>query len=1000
MLKQVPIWLLFMLPFAAFSQEKVVTGTVTDSKDGSPIPGISITVSGTKRGTVTGTDGTFKIGVLSTSTRLSFSGAGFTTQDINIAGKTSVTVSLVSAASTSLNDVVVIGYGTSRRKDLTGSVASLNTKTFNQGVITAPDQLLQSKIPGLEVTSNSGAPGSASTIKIRGNNSIRSNANPLYVVDGVPLDGRTARPSADLGANGLGFGTTPDDNPLLYIDPNTIAQIDVLKDASSAAIYGSRGANGVIVITTKKGGTGTPKLEVRATWGVADYMKKFKVLTASQFRSELHTYKLDTISNNTNPYDHGSTVDALNDISQNKLAQNYSLAMSGGTENGHYRASFLASNTPGLLKKTALDKYLATFTGQYKFLDNKLSIDFSLIAGHVTENATNVSNTAGSQGNLISSALNWNPTQAYKTSNGLYNLNVNSVVNPLALQDAFSDVANQTQILANISAGYKITKDLDYKFLYAINNGVGSRNINIEGFLTGLTNLSGLGYAVMANAAITSQTFTHTLNYHHDIAKDLSLNAVVGYEYWKTDYSSSNVAGSGFNTNLDQANRISIPYTSIFQNAKTQFPVFTGVDPTVELQSYFGRVTLNYLDRYILTGTVRQDGSSKFGANNRYGTFPSVGGRWILSNESFMKGQKLFNNLAIRGSWGITGSQDYPAGASQEQFGLTAYNQAGQSIVANPSLKWEKTTSSNVGLDYALLKGKIYGSIDYYYKNTSNIIYQATAIQPAPSSVYYINLPANIINSGVEFAVGATVIDKKDFSWDLNFNISYNHNVVKNFLDVNTGKPIQILTGQINGQGVSGTLGEIIANNQPVDAFYLKTFGGFTAAGAQIISTNPTFAGDPNPHTLLGFGSTLRYQKFTLNFAAGGAMGYMIYNNTATSVTNISNFASGRNIGASLIGSPEALSSGAAASTRYLENGNYIKLRNATVRYDLGNAGKYVKGVSVFVSGTNLFVITKFTGFDPEVNIDKGSNNYPSRSIEYIPYPTPRTFTLGVNFSL
>ncbi len=1000
MLRQLPIWLLFVLPFAAFSQDKVVTGKVTDSKDGSPIAGISVSVSGTKRGTVTGADGSFKIGLPPGSSKLTFSGASFEKQEVNVGGQTEITVAMVAAANTQLDQVVVIGYGTARKKDLTGSVASLTPKSFNQGAINAPDQLLQNKIPGLEVTSNSGAPGSASTVKIRGNNSIRNSANPLYVVDGVPLDGRTARPSADLGANGLGFGTTPDDNPLLYIDPNTIAQIDVLKDASSSAIYGSRGANGVIVITTKKGGSGAPKLEVGSSIGIAGYMKKYGILSPSQFRSEIKTYHLDTLSNNTNPYDHGSSVDALDAISQNKISQNYSLAMSGGSETGHYRASFLASSTPGLLKKTSLDKYLATFNGQYKFLDNKLSLDFSFIAGHVLENATNVSNTAGSQGNLISAALNWNPTQAFRAANGQYNLNVNSVVNPLALQDAFSDAAIQDQILGNISLGYKLTKNLDYKFLYAINNGVGSRLINVEGFLTGLTNLSGLGYAVKANAAITSQTFTHTLNYRVDISKDFSMTALVGYEYWKTNYSSSNIAGTGFNTNLDQTQRIPIPYTSIFQNAKVQYPNFTSVDPTVELQSYFARVGFNYNDRYLITATLRDDGSSKFGANNKYGLFPSVGARWVLNNESFMKGSKVFNQLALRGSWGITGSQDYPAGASQEQFGLTAYNQAGQTIVANPSLKWEKTTSTNFGVDVSVLKGRISGSIDYYYKNTSNLIYQATAIQPAPSSVYYINLPANLINQGVEFAINAGIVDKKDFGWDANFNIAYNKNILKNFYDLNTGKALSIQTGSVSGQGVSGTLAQIITNDQPVDEFYLKKFNGFAADGSQKIDANPSYAGDPNPHVLIGFGTSFRYKKLSLAINAGGATGFMILNNTAISVTNISNLSSGRNIGSDLIGSPEALSSGAAASTRYLESGDYIKLRNATLRYAVGNVGKYVKGLSVFASGTNLFVITKFKGFDPEVNVDKSNNGYPSRSIEYIPYPTPRTFTLGLNFSL
>ncbi|MBS1566814.1 MAG: SusC/RagA family TonB-linked outer membrane protein, partial [Bacteroidetes bacterium] len=254
--------------------------------------------------------------------------------------------------------------------------------------------------------------------------------------------------------------------------------------------------------------------------------------------------------------------------------------------------------------------------------------------------------------------------------------------------------------------------------------------------------------------------------------------------------------------------------------------------------------------------------------------------------------------------------------------------------------------------------------------------------------------------SGVEFAVTYMPIQNKDVSWEVSANIAYNKNMLKNFKDVNTGRDIVILTGQINGQGVSGTLGQIITNNKPVNEFYLKKFQGFDQNKAQIIDANPSFAGDPNPHVLAGFSSNLRYKKVALGLNFGGAFGYMIYNNTATSVTNINGLTSGRNVDKNALNSGEALSNGAAASTRFLEKGDYMKLRNATISYNVGNAGKYVRNLNFFVSATNVFVITKFSGFDPEVNIDKNNNNYPSRSIEYIPYPTGRTFLFGVNFQL
>ncbi|WP_431214623.1 TonB-dependent receptor domain-containing protein [Puia sp. P3] len=376
-----------------------------------------------------------------------------------------------------------------------------------------------------------------------------------------------------------------------------------------------------------------------------------------------------------------------------------------------------------------------------------------------------LSNTAGAGGNLMSYALNWNPTKALRNGNG-YSLAANSfsATNPLAVLDGFSDVADVNVFLGNISATVNIIKGLDYKFLYAINHGSGGRRTNMDGWVDNLKGVSGAGFAAINTTVLTSQTFTHTLNYRTDLTEDLKLDAVAGYEYWKTDFSNDASAATGFNTNVDFNNRVGVKYTEFMQNAKTQFPMSTIEDPRTEIQSYFGRVTLNLRDKYYLTGTIRADGSNKFGSNNKYGYFPSVGAKWNISNEDFMKNSEVFNNLGFRASWGITGNREFPAGAALEQFSSSAYNSIGQTNVANPDLKWEKTTSINLGLDYGLLRGRIYGAIDYYHKNTTDLLFQSTAIQPAPASIYFINLPAHLINSGVEFSIGAAVVQQKDFS--------------------------------------------------------------------------------------------------------------------------------------------------------------------------------------------------------------------------------------------
>ncbi|HCL82749.1 MAG TPA: SusC/RagA family TonB-linked outer membrane protein [Chitinophagaceae bacterium] len=981
----------------AFSQTKVITGTITDDK-GAPIQGASVAVKGAKGGTTTDASGAFTLTVAQAAKSLVISSVGFNQQEISIANQSTVNVSLVSAAQ-SLNDVVVIGYGTVRRKDATGSLTTVSSKEFNQGVITSPDQLLQNKVSGLEVTSNSGQPGAATTVRIRGNSSVRGVGNPLYVIDGVILDGRDARPSLNLGIGG--FGQTPDANPLLYINPYDIQDITILKDASSTAIYGSRGADGVIVMTTKTGSSGAVKLEANASVGFnVGYMKKYDILSHGQFLSALNKYSLDTLTGSSN-LNKGSSVDPMKDITQSNPIQNYAVALSGGNDNGKFRASFLASSTPGLIQGNRLNKYIGSFSGNYKFFDKRLSIDFNVIDGYDAENIVLASNTAGSQGNLISSALQWNPTSPYYNPDGSF-LNLgNGTPNPMMLLKAYNDVANVNTVLGNISASFKILDNLVYKFQYSINQSDGVRNTNIDGFVRGLNPIDGNGLGIISSAGLTSQTFDHTLTYNTNLMPDLKFTALGGFEYWKSNFNNSNFGAQTFDFNLNELTLGSAHYTDILQDGKTLIPPVVFKDITTEVQSYFARVDFNYKDKYYLTGTFRADGSSKFGANNKYGYFPSVGAKWNIANEDFMKDNSLFSGLSLRATWGITGSQDFPAGASIDQYSYFSYGSAGQVNAGNPDLKWESTTQYDFGLDFQLFKGKFYGTLDYYNKDKTNILFQGIVIQPAPANatVWY-NLPGHLINKGFEVSLGANIIDHKDFSWDLSVNFATNSNLMTDFFNPGSDQPIVIHTGQINGQGVSGTLGQVITNNQPIDEYYLKPFGGFDQKGNQIIGANPEFAGNPNPTNLFGVTTTLRYKKLSLVINGGGASGFLIYNNTATSVTNISGIAQGRNIDLQAYNSAEQPSSGVGASSRFLEDGSYFKLRNASLNYTIGNIGNYIKNLSVYVSGTNLFVITGFSGFDPEVNIDKSNAGYPSSSIEYIPYPTPRSVVFGVNFSL
>jgi TonB-dependent starch-binding outer membrane protein SusC len=984
-----PLLMTVIYSLNVYSQTKQIIGNIKDSK-GVGVVGASVVVKGSKGGTTTNAEGGFKLTVAESATTLTVSAIGYTPQDVDISVSNVVAVSLVESTG-SLNEVVVVGYGTARKKDLTGSVASVTTKEFNKGQINSPEQLLQGKVPGLQITNSSGQPGGLTVVKIRGNNSIRTGNTPLYVVDGVILDGRSPRPSFAPS----GVGTTPASDPLTFINPNEIQEVQVLKDASASAIYGSRGANGVILITTKKGALGPAKIEVNASAGFSDEMRKIDVLDAGGYRAAIAKYGAPNS-------DSGASVNVFDQILRKSFTQNYSIALSGGNENAKYRASFFAGDQDGIILKTNLKKYVGNFNGQYKFLDKKLGIDFNVTAANVGEHIAPISQDAGSNGNLISLGLIWNPTLALKRSNGTYNQeNPSGQVNPLALSDAYNDVTNITTVLGNVNAAYKFTDWLEYRFIYGLNYGTGNRKGEIQGWIKGTGgNADNSGAAAVLSNYLFSQTLTHTLNFNKQLTQDFNLNAVAGYEYWKTEYWGSNTYVYGFDYNLNQLNRTDVHYYDNMDDGK-RANLSTGSfrDPKVEIQSYFARAIVNYLDKYILTGTFRADGSSKFGSENRYAYFPSVAASWVISSEDFMKGNTIINTLKLRAGYGQTGNQEFPADAALDVYRYNSNASIATNHFGNKELKWETQESYNVGLDFSLLHNRLNGVIDYFYKKTKDPIFLAVVPQPTGAGgTQYKNLDgAYVRNSGVEIGLWGDIITGRDFNWSANANVTF----VKNrFVFPAAGSTPLALTGALHGQGTSGAFSEAIANDQPVDVYYLPQFQGYDKDGIGTYSVAPSYSGDPNPKAFVGFTTDISYKKWSLNLGTHGSFGNKLYNNTAMSVLNISNIIGGRNIASGLVSTSESPANPITTSTRFLESGNYFKLHSASIRYNFGNVGKYLKNLGVFISVNNVFVISKYKGFDPEVNVDKALNGIPSLGVDYIGYPTQRTFLGGLNFTL
>ncbi|MEL6676010.1 MAG: SusC/RagA family TonB-linked outer membrane protein [Bacteroidota bacterium] len=961
-------------------QAQTVSGTVTDADSGEPLVGATVLVQGTTVGEFTDSEGKFSLNVPEGGTNLVVSFLGYLEQVVPINGQTSLNISM-SGGALNLNEVVVVGYGTVKKKDVTGAVTSIKAEDFNGGIMTAADQLIQGKVSGVQIMNNSGQPGGGSTVRIRGNSSVRTGNQPLYVVDGVPLDGRTARP--DVGLPDL--GASPVANPLNFINPNDIASIDVLKDASAAAIYGARGANGVILITTKRGKTGAPSVSYSAAGGVSSILKKLDVLTGDEYRQTLSDYGLTG-------GDFGGSEDAMDAILQNGVTQNYNVSVNGGNDQGRYRVSAGYIDNEGIVKESGMKRYSASFNGSYKFLNDRLTIDMNLLASHTKEQIAPISNNAGFTGSLIGQALQWFPTRPLRLPNGDLDIELGSTtINPLAMLEAYDDNSNTTNILGSISPSFKITDDLTYKFLYSVNHGVGIRRSQIASWIN-VQNVEGRGWANFANNNLLSEQFTHTLNYNSDLTDAISLNAVIGYEFQRFDQRSMGISGQDFLTD-------EIEYNNILQNSSQgSRGLGSNASPTVELQSYFGRLNFNISDKYLLTATVRADGSSKFGANNKYGVFPSFAGAWNLHNEDFLV-DGPFDNLKLRVGWGQTGNQEFPAGAAQERyaFGNNGVFQ-GLENVANPDLKWETSTTLNIGLDFGLLGGRIYGSFDYFTKNTTDLLFNFETIQPAPAGRYWVNLPGEVINSGFEYLISAFIISEENLTWELGINGAFLQNSLENYDGPN------VLTGGLHGQGISGATVQRLESGQPLNSFYTRDWGGIGEDGFDILEDDGNtlfFLGDPNPDQLLGITTTLTAGDVSLNVNFNGAFGHVIYNNTLNTVLPIGNLNSGRNIAASLVnngGNQEAIANSIKSSDRYLEPGDYLKLTNATLSYNLGNVGDYLKNARVYVTGQNLLIFTQFTGFDPEVNVDKQVNGVPSFGIEYIPYPTARSIIVGVNF--
>jgi TonB-dependent starch-binding outer membrane protein SusC len=957
-----------------------ITGKVLAAENKEPLVGVSVRIDGTNKGVVTDVDGNFALSAPSDAT-LIFTFIGYETQKMVVNNQSVINVSLVSSSS-ALSELVVIGYGSAVKKDMTGAVKSLKSTDFNRGIINSPEQLLQGKVAGVNVTSASGEPGGLQGITIRGPGGVRTGSTPLFVLDGFALD------NASTG------GAT---NPLNFLNPQDIESIDVLKDASATAIYGSRGANGVILITTKKGKAGFSTMSVSSSYGISNLARPIAVFTADEFRNQVRAVggTLDDLKGNT---------DWQKEITRTAITQNHNLSFGGGADRLTYYASLGLQNQEGILKGNQLNRYTGRINVNQKLLNDKLSIDFNL-------NATSTKNERPPIGSMLGGAITLNPTfPAYndKGEPALYQ----SFTNPLISLKLEKDITFTNRIIGNISPSLTFAKGLVYKLNFGIDNATSSRDIQSlpnavplqDGRLTTIDTKN-------RNTLIENYlTYTMSKNSH-------DFTALVGHSYQKIF-----VQGRSYGINKFPSASVEPQYNPALGQDLTPVELKpSGFALENELQSFFGRANYQFKGKYLATATVRADGSSKFGANNKYGLFPSFSFGWRIGEEDFLK-NSFFSDLKLRAGWGRTGNQEIPSKITQALFTSQASATASYPLystgtfpagtsytrLANPDIQWENSTQTDFGLDFGLFKGAISGTLDVFNKESNNILLQVIPADPVqPATTTWSNVPnMTITNKGVELELMYHFGKNRDFKFDIGGNITLIDNVVKN-------SPYSVIpSGSASGSGLTSATINGYINNQPIGTFFLREYIGI---GADSLSTFTNVDSDPKstdkdrlalgsalPTTLYNLNGNVSYKGFDLAINFNGVSGNKIYDNTANSNFYKNKISKGVNTTAEAVLEPkESINNPAPVTSRYLKDGAFLRLNNMALGYTFlpksEGVKKWVSSVRLSITGQNLWVSTKYNGYDPEVNTDRTINGISSYGIDYLSYPKAKSLLFGLN---
>lgn len=982
---------LFLMNVSWAFAQLTVTGRV-QSKSGEPLIGVNVIEKGTTNGTVTDLDGNFSLRTEKGKT-LVFSYIGFVAQE-NVVKGTRMNVTLLEDTET-LDEVVVIGYGSMQRKDVTSSITSVKAEDLNVGVVTSPAQMLQGKVPGLTVA-NTSDPNGAASISLRGASSLRAGEamEPYYVIDGVP------------GAS------------LSLIAPDDIESIDVLRDASATAIYGSKAANGVIIVTTKKGNkNGHTNVSYSGYVAWDKTMNSLDMMTAEQLLDFANSNNIDL-----SPYydvNNPANTNWQDEVLRTGFSHNHNVSINGGNEKTNYSASINFMDRQGVVRGTSMDRLNARSFVQTKALNNRLELAFSVNAS-VRNSSTG---PTGGQGQSVLDAMYYySPLIPVKNEDGSWygNTQISQNFNPVRMINEDRYDTKEKLLQGTAQATLHIIDGLDWNLNLSYQN----QQYIYSNYNSSKTELPSVasrnGQADRSTLENTRKQMETYLNWNHTFADAHKVGVMLGYSWEQAD----NNDGFGLKVynfynddltyhNLGVANNISI--NDVISNNLS----------TLRMISFYGRINYSYKSKYLLQATVRRDGSSAFGINNRWGTFPSVSAAWRITEENFMKNQDVFDDLKLRIGYGVSGnSLGFDAFYSRPIYGSTGwftyvdangtssqYRILGATRNSNPDLKWETTGMFNIGLDFGFLNNRLTGTIEYYDKRTSDLIFDyAVSTNRYPYGWMTANV-GDISNKGVEITINAIPVKTHNFTWSTTLNLSHNKNVVEKLSNDMYSVEYSDRANPDVG-GYTSTQVQRIMEGSPLGQFYLYEWAGYDENGGSIfndydadgnlIGTTDAPAdedrrphGSAQPKLTYGWNNDFTWKNWTLTAFFQGVAGNKIFNATRCYYNNVSLVSNGKNVLAEVAEGQNAHDSRAQApSDRYLENGSYLRLSTLTLGYNFGKLGNWINNLRIYATCNNVFTITGYKGVDPEISL---GGLEPGMDWRNTTYPRTRTFMVGVN---